>query len=286
VDNDCDGDKDEQPETLCATGTKCGGAVKCVECLADGDCQGKPVPSCMVNYCDLSKHACAQRDTCGDGLKCNASTSQCECNPKCAAGKACNLTTGVCDCVPQCDGNVCGSDGCRGFCPPNNCGTGKSCSAGQCVTACGNKQVEPGEACDDGNGDNSDDCVMCQFARCGDGYLRWGKEDCDSADPTWAGLCSSSCTRLLYNSCTDSTLSAQQCPMRPAACLGVTPELFCASAPPDGQECPKLPGFTSKSMGGTFCGVVCNGGKCPSKMTCAFANPTAGFDVCVPSAAQ
>ena len=36
---------------------------------------------------------------------------------------------------------------------------------------CGNKLLERGEACDDGNASYNDWCVNCQFAYCGDGYL-------------------------------------------------------------------------------------------------------------------
>ncbi|RMD84814.1 MAG: hypothetical protein D6815_03370 [Candidatus Dadabacteria bacterium] len=45
---------------------------------------------------------------------------------------------------------------------------------------CGNGRVEPGEACDDGNARNDDGCLRtCQPARCGDGYLWRGVEECD-----------------------------------------------------------------------------------------------------------
>ena len=39
--------------------------------------------------------------------------------------------------------------------------------------ACGNGELELGEACDDGNETNSDDCTNgCDLARCGDGVTR------------------------------------------------------------------------------------------------------------------
>jgi len=44
---------------------------------------------------------------------------------------------------------------------------------------CGDGTVDPGEACDDGNDDDSDDCVRCNPATCGDGAVHAGKEQCD-----------------------------------------------------------------------------------------------------------
>lgn len=49
---------------------------------------------------------------------------------------------------------------------------------------CGNREVEPGEQCDDGNLDNDDGCVACAFATCGDGFVRRGVEACDEASAT------------------------------------------------------------------------------------------------------
>ena len=51
---------------------------------------------------------------------------------------------------------------------------------------CGNGRVEDGEACDDGNDDNTDGCTNeCELARCGDGFVQAG-EQCDDGndDPT------------------------------------------------------------------------------------------------------
>lgn len=46
--------------------------------------------------------------------------------------------------------------------------------------ACGNKILETGEACDDGNDDATDACVSCQKAVCGDGVVLSGVEECDA----------------------------------------------------------------------------------------------------------
>ena len=71
-----------------------------------------------------------------------------------------------------------------------------SCTA-QCTfdtttcTWCGNKKVEAGEACDDGNLSNGDACTTsCQKTSCGDGVVQVG-EECDegpdNADTKAAG---------------------------------------------------------------------------------------------------
>ncbi|WAS97360.1 DUF4215 domain-containing protein [Nannocystis punicea] len=44
---------------------------------------------------------------------------------------------------------------------------------------CGDGIVAPSEPCDDGNDDDTDDCVDCQPAECGDGFVHAGVEQCD-----------------------------------------------------------------------------------------------------------
>lgn len=45
---------------------------------------------------------------------------------------------------------------------------------------CGNGLIDYGEQCDDGDFDDSDACVNCMEARCGDGYLWLGVEQCET----------------------------------------------------------------------------------------------------------
>lgn len=59
---------------------------------------------------------------------------------------------------------------------------------------CGNGVLDPGEACDDGDDDNTDDCPgSCQPAACGDGYVQAGVEDCDDGDLDDGDACTSQC---------------------------------------------------------------------------------------------
>jgi cysteine-rich repeat protein len=55
--------------------------------------------------------------------------------------------------------------------------------------------VEAGEACDDGNTSNSDDCTnACENASCGDGYAQVGVEECDDGNAVDDDTCSNGCT--------------------------------------------------------------------------------------------
>jgi cysteine-rich repeat protein len=48
------------------------------------------------------------------------------------------------------------------------------------LSSCGNGRIDPGERCDDGNTSDTDDCTTaCLPARCGDGVVHAGVEDCD-----------------------------------------------------------------------------------------------------------
>jgi cysteine-rich repeat protein len=67
---------------------------------------------------------------------------------------------------------------------------------GSCST-CGDGLVEPGEGCDDGNGDDSDACPSaCRSATCGDGFVRAGVEECDDGNDDDSDACNNACERL------------------------------------------------------------------------------------------
>lgn len=65
---------------------------------------------------------------------------------------------------------------------------------GQDLTACGNGRLDSGEQCDDGNLDDGDACTaVCRDARCGDGAIRAGVEQCEGLN-----LQRATCDRLGY----------------------------------------------------------------------------------------
>ena len=62
--------------------------------------------------------------------------------------------------------------------PLIGCGSGDSS-----LSACGNGRIDSGETCDDGNTNDNDACTSaCVPARCGDGVVQLGVEECDSFD--------------------------------------------------------------------------------------------------------
>src|SRR3954467_12630478 len=59
---------------------------------------------------------------------------------------------------------------------------------------CGNGTVEAGEACDDGNDVDSDDCLStCVLPGCGDGVVWSGHEACDDGNDVDSDDCLSTC---------------------------------------------------------------------------------------------
>ncbi|PRP93684.1 RCC1 domain-containing protein [Enhygromyxa salina] len=105
------------------------------------------------------------------------------------------------DCTPQCLANQCGD----GFqhavneeCDPgaDNIGPGMSCLNGCVLNGCGDGDQGPGEQCDDGNADNTDDCpITCELAVCGDGFVWAGNEDCDDQNQNDDDACHNDCSR-------------------------------------------------------------------------------------------
>ncbi len=77
-------------------------------------------------------------------------------------------------------------------------------TTGEPPPECGNEVVEDGEACDDGNDDNTDACLdSCEEPSCGDGYVWADNEECDDGGET--DLCDDDCTAPV---CGDGTLNA------------------------------------------------------------------------------
>lgn len=59
---------------------------------------------------------------------------------------------------------------------------------------CGNGRLDSSEQCDDGNTDQNDDCLSnCEFAYCGDGYVRDGVEQCDDGNQVGGDGCNWAC---------------------------------------------------------------------------------------------
>ena len=112
------------------------------------------------------------------------------------------------------DGNDLATDGCLPSCEAPRCGDGhvrddlgtgsaelcsdeQPCQGGEvCLTG---RCRPPGyEACEDDNNDTRDACVRCQVARCGDGFVQRGVEQCDEGlanNDDQADACRTNCQR-------------------------------------------------------------------------------------------
>jgi len=131
-------------------------------------------------------------------------------NGTCVESENCDTRTGVCaSIVPECVGK----QPTQRFCKTNTlgqCGADlvtytvlEDCS-GRCVETtgsadcapdrCGDGRVQTGEACDDGNGDDTDTCTnRCTKAVCGDGSLYADLEKCDDGNAVAGDSCSVVC---------------------------------------------------------------------------------------------
>jgi hypothetical protein len=122
-----------------------------------------------------------------------------------AAQQMCTTDADCPSSLPRCAQAIPGIGICFECTTNGDCSGGKVCkhaafaNGGSC-TLCGNKQVDSGEQCDDGNDNNNDACVACARARCGDGFVGPG----ETCDPPGRDNCSSTCQRTLYQPCDGS----------------------------------------------------------------------------------
>lgn len=94
-------------------------------------------------------------------------------------------------CVEPCGTSICGNDVVEA---PETCEDSNDVDTDACVSCtlatCGDMYVRAGvEGCDDGNADPTDACVDCEVATCGDGHLRAGVELCDDGNLTLTDAC-------------------------------------------------------------------------------------------------
>lgn len=119
----------------------------------------------------------------------------------------------------QCDdGNTLSGDGCNVVCLIERCGNGFIEGREQCDTGearsnirpdacrldcrwphCGDGVVDTTEACDDGNELDSDACIRCRRATCGDGHLFEGVEACDDGNRRDGDGCEADCRLPVFD---------------------------------------------------------------------------------------
>lgn len=131
--------------------------------------------------------------TCGDGST-HFEVEDCD-DANTLNGDGCSSTCrlefcgdGVIEAPEQCDDGALNSDtlpdGCRSDCRFATCSDGV---------------VDDGEYCDDGNSDPNDSCVYCRWARCGDGAVLTGVEECDDGNRLNYDICKNDCSYQSYD---------------------------------------------------------------------------------------
>ena len=111
-------------------------------------------------------------------------------------------TTEPNDCCPTDERDCAGV--CNGTATQDNCGICDAEPANDNSTCCGDGTVQAHEACDDGNDDETDECLSsCILASCGDGFIQVGVEECDDGNTqseqclygeTQCMVCAADCT--------------------------------------------------------------------------------------------
>ena len=144
-------------------------ALACLACaltLVGGACFDDPIDNPSTSEAGTSSGD-GDGDPSGDG----------DGDPTTTAGDECG--DGIIDAGEDCD------DG----------GASATCDADCTLAMCGDGtwNMIADEACDDGNEDNSDACVMCQLATCGDGFVFEGEEQCDDGNDNEEDDCDNDC---------------------------------------------------------------------------------------------
>lgn len=106
--------------------------------------------------------------------------------------------TASASCDTDCSSATCG-DGVLNTLAGEACDDGNGSNTDACtnackVAACGDGFVQAGEECDDANGVNGDACTnSCKTAKCGDGIVQIGVDECDDANAVDTDACRNSC---------------------------------------------------------------------------------------------
>lgn len=193
----CGTDRKKTPGTactddgnLCTNDTCNGSSVICQHPPHGGSCTDgnacTQTDTCQGGVCTGSNPVtCTASDSCHDAGMCNPATGTCS-NPPSANGRACS-DNNACNGAETCQNGTCTNGGgpfttCANGdgCCPTNCTAGND---NDCPHRCGDRIVDAGEQCDDGNTANGDGCSStCQMeTRCGNGTLENG-EECDDGN--------------------------------------------------------------------------------------------------------
>ncbi|MEZ4444145.1 MAG: hypothetical protein R3B72_34050 [Polyangiaceae bacterium] len=219
--------------------------------------------------------------SCGDGLANALAGEACDdgnsvnddaCRNDCTLFSCGN---GTLDEGEECDdGNQDETDACTNNCLDARCGDGKvqageACDDGNgvltdacldgpggCVLAsCGDGYQQDGvEGCDDMNDDDSDDCVACQPATCGDGALRTtgaNPEICDDGNLDDGDGCDAGCAREAGACCSGEPGGLTLCEAGPHVLA--TAKMLNVTIP---DNAPNTPGCVTINFDAQGCGLV------------------------------
>ncbi|WP_434418998.1 DUF4215 domain-containing protein [Nannocystis pusilla] len=163
----------------------------------EADCTKTPGENCGNGVVDDGEECDDGNDVPMDGCEnnCTETVSPASCGDgKKDAGEECD------------DGNDDNTDACTNTCKTAVCGDGvilagteecddggpsASCDGDCTAVECGDGTVnaEADEECEDENSDDTDACIACKAAVCGDGFVQAGVEECDDGTPDGDDLC-------------------------------------------------------------------------------------------------
>lgn len=203
LDNDCDGLADDTLDGSCACTI---GDVQACGTHPDRDGNGPCRPG--QQRCEAGAQGSISRfgactGSVGPALRdsCTVAGDDADCNGTPNSGCQCIAGQGNAPCSGDANNSRCNAQGACVPCQANaDCslvsGGRIFCQAGSCVAArCGDAIVSAGEACDDGNTVNTDQCTnICRAAACGDGFVQAARgEECDDGARVPGDGCTPAC---------------------------------------------------------------------------------------------
>lgn len=202
----------------------------------------------------------------GDGCESDCAWT-CVSDDECDDGQVCNGGEACRDHVCATDPGTMAPDGTP--CATSDGGDG-ICRGGLCAGfACGNGFVDPGEECDDGDGDNTNGCLAdCRRAYCGDGFVWAGVEQCEEGS---VRACATACDTTGTQGCARCRWSSDCLPPAETCCNlidddcdGVTDGIEEGCCLRDQRVTYDIPAGT---IGGPEC-IAASGGACTAVASC------------------
>ncbi|MBN1769672.1 MAG: DUF4215 domain-containing protein [Deltaproteobacteria bacterium] len=243
--------------------------------LEDGDAEddGEVPVECGDGNVDPGEDCDDGNDIPGDGCEPDC-TWTCELDADCDDADVCNGTEHCDTASHTCAAGTPAPDGTACTQPLGDPGI---CRAGSCASPqCGNGVVDRGEACDDGNTDDTDGCLnTCVVATCGDGFTWVGHEECDDGNTVTGDGCEPDCSWTCENDpdCDDAEPCTGDETCTDHVCVPGTPLA-------EGSECTTSTGAPGVCRGGACAAAGCGNGLVDPGEECDDGN-TSNFDECL-----